>query len=166
MDLDTGEISVAIVDVEESTVLVDGEEISGETELEENQFMARSVVTTRNFKTNFNVSVRSLAAAVAAIAGIAAIVSAVATAGLSIAAFKAGLTVALKTISGISGAAFFTGNVRISGSFTRDQQLNTSNGKARNLNRKVNFIVTRDGKRVDSGSHNYGNGSWFNTIRP
>lgn len=170
-DLDTGEISIAEVDIEEEIVSVDDEEILN---MEKNSFSLESISTNATtqsiktygpFKTNYSISVKSATIVVATIAGIAAIASAIKTAGISLAAFKSGLASAWKAIE-IGGGIQFLIDGKVSGYFQYSQQVDSAKYRARNINRKVYISIVKNGKTRASKTHSYGNGGWFNFVRP
>lgn len=179
-DLKTNETSTAIINLERNSVILpeEQEEIVIEEEnifheadsITSNQanldsYAPQSIKTFGPYRTNFNVSAVSATALVATVAAIGALLNAGIAAGITAAVIKAGVTAAWNVIKAAVAAFIGSGNLRVTGYFQYSQQTRNNGTQARNINRML-YLTVSDRFNSKSATHRFGNGSWFNTVRP
>ena len=113
--------------------------------------------------TYYDISVQTVEEIVGIILAITAMVTAASTSGLSIAVFKQGIS----TLCTYGGSAQYlqsrVPNASINGYFKYTQEVDLTNYRARNINRQ---FAIRTGSSDNYYTYSYGNGGWFDTIRP
>lgn len=141
-DILTGEESIANVDVFQETVTVDNQEVfSDQNNLISLNNEINSIKTYGPVRTNFNFNLVSLASVIATILGITVVVTAALTSGISLAVLKTGASKAWAVVSAASTADWVSGGWSIRGYYQYSQQVNTSTGQARNINRVIDIVV-------------------------
>ena len=179
-NLETNETSTAIINLERNSVILPEEQKEIVIE-EENVFheadsiisnqanpysyAPQSIKTFGPYRTNFSISAVSGTALVATVAAISALLNAGAAAGLTAAIIKAGVTAAWNVIKAAFAAFIGNGNLKVTGYFQYSQQTRNNGTQARNINRMI-YLTVSDRFNSKSATHSFGNGSWFNTVRP
>lgn len=115
------------------------------------------------FKAYFDINPVSVSTIVGAILAIPVIVSTAGSAGITLAALKAGAK-KLFAVSGIGGViASWVPGCSINGYFQYSQEISSNGKRARNINRR---LYARSGYKNKYSYFSFGNGGWFDTVKP
>ena len=179
-DLETNETSKAIINLETNSVILpeDQQEIVIE---EENIFHEAnsntsnqaslysyaplSIRTFGPYRTNFSVNAVSATVLVAAVVGIGALINAATLASVTPAILKTGVTAAWNVIKAAIKNFGSSMSLKVVGYFQYSQQTRNNGTQARNINRMLSLTVS-DLFNSRRATYSFGNGSWFDTVRP
>lgn len=113
------------------------------------------------FKAHFDLNPTSVGTAIAGILAISAVVVTAGASGVGYAALKAGITTFFTVGGGSSYIERLTG-LSFNGYFQYSQELNSNATKARNINRRLYTRIKKEAYK----SYSFGDGGWFDTVKP